>query len=180
MYVIGDIWTTHASGDDASDYYYYNESYYYYYYYYNESYSYYYYEDETDQDQGDHNCAHYRWKNDGFCDDLNNKAGCDWDGGDCCAASRNDKEQPPVLHYVTWSYFCKEVGVRACVFLREKCRRRAFFVCSVSASTQTLNRACQLWVLRVMQMVSLTADITLHGFDDGPLPAITCPMLHDR
>lgn len=21
---------------------------------------------------------------DGFCDDKNNNAGCDWDGGDCC------------------------------------------------------------------------------------------------
>ena len=24
------------------------------------------------------------WKEDNFCDELNNNVGCDWDGGDCC------------------------------------------------------------------------------------------------
>ena len=25
---------------------------------------------------------------DGYCDDVNNNAGCDFDGGDCCADTR--------------------------------------------------------------------------------------------
>ena len=29
------------------------------------------------------------WINDGFCDDLNNIAECDYDGGDCCGLSKN-------------------------------------------------------------------------------------------
>ena len=28
-----------------------------------------------------------KFKADGFCDDNNNNAGCEWDGGDCCDAS---------------------------------------------------------------------------------------------
>ena len=28
-----------------------------------------------------------RWKADGECDDSNNNAKCDWDGGDCCSAT---------------------------------------------------------------------------------------------
>ena len=31
-------------------------------------------------------CGSYQWKGDGACDDQNNNAGCDWDGGDCCAS----------------------------------------------------------------------------------------------
>ena len=26
------------------------------------------------------------WKEDNFCDELNNNVGCDWDGGDCCGS----------------------------------------------------------------------------------------------
>merc|ERR1712187_85174 len=29
-------------------------------------------------------CEKPNWKGDGNCDDDNNRAGCDWDGGDCC------------------------------------------------------------------------------------------------
>merc|ERR1712146_170649 len=29
-------------------------------------------------------CAKPAWQGDGYCDDGNNNAGCDWDGGDCC------------------------------------------------------------------------------------------------
>jgi len=29
-------------------------------------------------------CAVPSWKGDGYCDDNNNNAGCDYDGGDCC------------------------------------------------------------------------------------------------
>merc|ERR1739848_817007 len=29
-------------------------------------------------------CGAPNWKGDGNCDDNNNRAGCDWDGGDCC------------------------------------------------------------------------------------------------
>jgi len=29
-------------------------------------------------------CEAAAWKGDGYCDDGNNNAGCDWDGGDCC------------------------------------------------------------------------------------------------
>ena len=29
-------------------------------------------------------CGSSHWKGDGYCDDDNNNAGCDFDGGDCC------------------------------------------------------------------------------------------------
>ena len=29
-------------------------------------------------------CGNLYYKDDGYCDDENNNAGCDWDGGDCC------------------------------------------------------------------------------------------------
>ena len=29
-------------------------------------------------------CKFPNWKGDNFCDDENNNAGCEWDGGDCC------------------------------------------------------------------------------------------------
>ena len=36
------------------------------------------------------------WKGDNFCDDENNTAECEWDGGDCCD---ND--------YGWWDYYCQ-------------------------------------------------------------------------
>ena len=30
-------------------------------------------------------CYYEKYAGDGFCDDLNNVCGCDWDGGDCCS-----------------------------------------------------------------------------------------------
>ena len=30
-------------------------------------------------------CKEPKYKGDGLCDDPNNKADCDWDGGDCCS-----------------------------------------------------------------------------------------------
>ena len=30
-------------------------------------------------------CKEPEYKGDGLCDDINNNAGCDWDGGDCCS-----------------------------------------------------------------------------------------------
>ena len=32
-------------------------------------------------------CKKPLWKGDGNCDDLNNNAGCNWDGGDCCGVN---------------------------------------------------------------------------------------------
>ena len=32
-------------------------------------------------------CQYAIWKGDGWCDDGNNNAGCDYDGGDCCGAN---------------------------------------------------------------------------------------------
>ena len=29
-------------------------------------------------------CGSPNWKGDNYCDDDNNNAGCEWDGGDCC------------------------------------------------------------------------------------------------
>ena len=29
-------------------------------------------------------CGNPSWVNDQYCDDGNNNAGCNWDGGDCC------------------------------------------------------------------------------------------------
>ena len=29
-------------------------------------------------------CEKPSWKGDGYCDDMNNVASCDYDGGDCC------------------------------------------------------------------------------------------------
>ena len=42
------------------------------------------------------------WKGDKTCDDDNNNAGCDWDGGDCCGAN-NYK-------------YCKKCQCRDCTF----------------------------------------------------------------
>ena len=36
-------------------------------------------------------CGKPKFKGDGFCDDENNRAGCTWDGGDCCGALRKTK-----------------------------------------------------------------------------------------
>ena len=35
------------------------------------------------------------WVGDGYCDDLNNNEGCEWDGGDCC---NNDND--------SWNLYC--------------------------------------------------------------------------
>ena len=34
-----------------------------------------------------HTCGQEKYKGDGNCDDDNNNAGCDFDGGDCCEKS---------------------------------------------------------------------------------------------
>ena len=34
-------------------------------------------------------CAVPEWKGDNYCDDENNNAGCDYDGGDCCGTNVN-------------------------------------------------------------------------------------------
>merc|ERR1711907_409152 len=34
----------------------------------------------------DSNGCHQGWIMDGWCDDVNNNAACQWDGGDCCEA----------------------------------------------------------------------------------------------
>ena len=31
------------------------------------------------------------WLNDGFCDDINNHVTCNYDGGNCCGRSVNNK-----------------------------------------------------------------------------------------
>merc|ERR1712032_1776728 len=43
-------------------------------------------------------CEVEAWKGDGNCDDRNNKCGCDWDGGDCCAKT-NKKLTPTSFRY---------------------------------------------------------------------------------
>ncbi len=35
-------------------------------------------------------CEEPEWQGDGYCDDENNMAACDWDGGDCCNNSIPD------------------------------------------------------------------------------------------
>ena len=40
-------------------------------------------------------CASPKFYNDGFCDDANNVAECNFDGGDCC-------------HYENWDQYCTE------------------------------------------------------------------------
>ena len=37
-------------------------------------------------------CANEGWKGDGNCDDGNNNSGCEYDGGDCCASTVNNKK----------------------------------------------------------------------------------------
>ena len=34
-------------------------------------------------------CGFSNWKGDNYCDDDNNNAGCEWDGGDCCGDNIN-------------------------------------------------------------------------------------------
>jgi hypothetical protein len=36
-------------------------------------------------------CAEIKFKGDNYCDDANNKCGCDWDGGDCCGTEVRKK-----------------------------------------------------------------------------------------
>ena len=48
-------------------------------------------------------CGQKKWKGDKNCDDENNNAGCDWDGGDCCGANNYD--------------FCKECKCLDCTFV---------------------------------------------------------------
>ena len=40
-------------------------------------------------------CGFPLYFDDGYCDDVNNNKGCDYDGGDCC---------PP--HYGGWNDYC--------------------------------------------------------------------------
>ena len=48
-------------------------------------------------------CGQAKWKGDKNCDDENNNAGCNWDGGDCCGAN---------------SYaYCKECKCLDCTFV---------------------------------------------------------------
>ena len=53
-------------------------------------------------------CEKQNYKGDGNCDDVNNVAGCDYDGGDCCAKSvmKNGVKTGKVK-----TNFCSEVGV---------------------------------------------------------------------
>ena len=46
------------------------------------------------------------WKGDKTCDDDNNNAGCNWDGGDCCGANNYD--------------YCKDCKCRDCTFSAKK------------------------------------------------------------
>ena len=41
-------------------------------------------------------CAIPSWQGDDYCDDINNNAGCNWDGGDCCAP-----------HTPRWNDYCQ-------------------------------------------------------------------------
>merc|ERR1711881_252261 len=34
-------------------------------------------------------CGNIQWQGDNYCDDGNNNAGCEWDGGDCCGNDVN-------------------------------------------------------------------------------------------
>merc|ERR1712198_225880 len=38
-------------------------------------------------------CAQPQWQGDGFCDDENNNAACNWDGGDCCALTNSNADK---------------------------------------------------------------------------------------
>ena len=37
-------------------------------------------------------CAQPQWQGDSFCDDANNNAACNWDGGDCCALTNSNSD----------------------------------------------------------------------------------------
>merc|ERR1712032_1002105 len=54
-------------------------------------------------------CGNLKWKGDKNCDDNNNNAGCNWDGGDCCGKNNYD--------------FCKECKCKDCTFVTkgDKC-----------------------------------------------------------
>ena len=49
------------------------------------------------EDCGQKVCIHKDWIGDGFCDDLTNTPGCNYDGGDCCLGTIH------LLHIITWS-----------------------------------------------------------------------------
>merc|ERR1719326_468161 len=52
-------------------------------------------------------CGAPKFKGDKYCDDSNNFAGCQWDGGDCCGPANNYK-------------YCKECQCRDCTSKHKK------------------------------------------------------------
>jgi len=62
-------------------------------------------------------CGQFNFADDGFCDDENNNAGCNWDGGDCCG--------PKVK-----TDFCEECQCLDCEFeMADDCVDSATAVC---------------------------------------------------
>ena len=55
-------------------------------------------------------CVQPKYKGDGNCDDKNNFAVCDYDGGDCCAKTVTSKKGVKTGNVVT--KYCDEVGVK--------------------------------------------------------------------
>ena len=51
-------------------------------------------------------CACVAWKGDNTCDDANNNAGCNWDGGDCCGAKNYEH--------------CKDCKCLDCTYVHKK------------------------------------------------------------
>ena len=41
----------------------------------------------------DGECAIPQWQGDSYCDDTNNNAACNWDGGDCCAGTNGNPDK---------------------------------------------------------------------------------------
>lgn len=65
-------------------------------------------------------CKLKTFKGDGFCDDGNNNAGCNWDAGDCCSGSKK---------------YCKDCKCKDCkfVFKSDTCVKQAKGSCGAKA-----------------------------------------------
>lgn len=59
-------------------------------------------------------CGSSSYKGDGFCDDNNNNAGCNWDGGDCCGSSGKGNQYK----------FCKNCKCRDCTKIKKTCPKK--------------------------------------------------------
>ena len=71
-------------------------------------------------------CEHLEWKGDGECDDKNNVATCDWDGGDCCLPYGTD-----------WNKYCQQCECLDPIPCPDDCTDDSHGSCDLATGTCT-------------------------------------------